>query len=96
MAWGFLFIGFVLLTAAWKKKHKELFALLKDDFTGEGNFFYWVLAIIALNALGSFKPIRPVTDAFLALVILVIVIAPYRQGRDLFSEFRSQVKQGTS
>ena len=96
MAWGFLFIGMMLLIAAWKKKHKELFALLKDDFTGDGNFFYWVLAIIILAALGTYRPIRPVTDAFLGLVILVIIIAPYRKGRDIFSEFRSQIKEGTS
>lgn len=96
MAWGFLLAGVLLLIASWKKKHEELFTLLKDDFTGEGNFFYWVLAIVVLVALGSYRPIRPVTDAFLALVILVIIIAPYRKGRDLFSEFRSQVKEGTS
>lgn len=96
MAWGFLFVGALFLIAAWKKKHKELFALLKDDFTGDGNFFYWVLAIIALAALGTFRPIRPVTDAFLGLVILVIIIAPYRKGRDIFAEIRSQIKEGTS
>lgn len=96
MAWAFLFIGIVLIITAWKKKQDDLFALLKDDFTGDGNFFYWVLAIVILIALGTFKPIRPVTDAFLGLVILVIIIAPYRNGRDLFSEFRSQIKEGTN
>jgi hypothetical protein len=96
MAWGFILVGALLLVAAWKKKHGELFDLLKDDFTGEGNFVYWVLAIIALIALGTFRPIRPITDGFLGLVVLVIIIAPYRNGRDLFSEFRSQVKEGTS
>jgi hypothetical protein len=96
MAWGFILVGALLLVAAWKKKQGDLFALLKDDFTGEGNFIYWVLAIIALIALGTFRPIRPITDGFLGLVVLVIIIAPYRNGRDLFSEFRSQVKEGTS
>lgn len=96
MAWGFIAIGLLLLVAAWKNKQAELWALLKDDFTGEGNFIYWVLAIIILVALGSYRPIRPVTNAFLGLVILIIIIAPYRKGRDLFSEFRSQVREGTS
>jgi hypothetical protein len=96
MAWAFLFVGGLFLITAWRGKHKDLWALLKSDFTGEGNFFVWVLAIIMLAALGSFRPIRPVTDAFLGLVILVIVIAPYRNGRDLFAEFRQQIKEGTS
>ncbi len=96
MAWGFIFIGALFLIAAWKKKHEELFALLKDDFTGEGNFFYWVLAIVFLAAAGTFRPIKPVTDAFMALVILVIIIAQYKNKRDIFSEFRAQIKEGTS
>lgn len=95
MAWGFFFIGMLLLISAWKKKQKDLWALLKDDFSGEGNFIYWTFAIFALVAIGSFKPLRRVSDAFLGLVILVIIIAPYRNGRDLFAEIRSQVKKGT-
>lgn len=96
MAWTFLLIGTLLIVTAWKKRQDELFRLLKDDFSGDGNFFYWVLAIIILVALGTFKPVKPVSDAFLGLVLLVIVLAPYRNGRDLFSEFRSQVRQGTA
>lgn len=96
MAWGLIFIGVMFLIASARKKHDELYSLLKDDFTGEGNFFYWVLAIIILVAAGTFRPIRPVTDAFLGLVILVIILAPYRDGKDLFAEFRSQIKEGTN
>lgn len=96
MAWAFIFIGAIFLIAAWKKKHPELFSLIKDDFTGTGNFVYWVMAIVFLVALGTFKPIRPVTDAFLGLVILIIIIAPYRNGRDIFSELRAQIKEGTN
>lgn len=96
MAWAFLFIGALLLITAWKNKQKELFKLLQDDFSGDTNFFFWVLAIIALVAIGTFKPVRPVTDAFLGLIVLVIIIAPYRNQRDLFSEFRAQIREGTS
>jgi hypothetical protein len=96
MAWGFLFLGFMFITVAWRNKEKDLWALLKSDFTGNNNFFYWALAIIILVSIGSFRPLRPVSNAFLGLVLLVIVIAPYRQGRDLFSEIRSQIQEGTS
>lgn len=96
MAWGFFFIGMLLVTVAWRKKEKELWHLLKSDFTGNDNFFYWAFAIIILIAVGSFRPLRPVSNAFLGLVIIVIVIAPYRQGRDLFAEIRSQIQEGTN
>jgi hypothetical protein len=95
MAWGFFLVGFMLIIVAWRKKEDDLWKLLKSDFTGNDNFFYWVLAIIILVSLGSFKPLRPVSNAFLGLVLLVIVLAPYRQGRDLFTEFRSQIQEGT-
>jgi hypothetical protein len=95
MAWAFLTIGLILLIAAIRGKHKDLFELAKSDFTGANNFFIWVLAIVILAALGTFRPIRPVTDAFLGLVILVIIIAPYRNGRDLVSEFQAQLRNGT-
>ncbi len=96
MAWAFLLVGLVLLVAAYKGKHKELWDQVKSDFTGPGNFFYWVLAIILIVALGNIKTIRPVTDAFLGLVILVIILAQYRGGRDLFSDFINQVRNGTA
>ncbi len=96
MAWGFILIGGLFAIASLRGTHDDLWKLLKDDFTGEGNFIYWVMAIVFLVALGSFRTIRPVTDAFLGLVILIIVIVPYRDGKDLFGEFLSQVKKGTS
>lgn len=96
MAWAFLFIGMLFIISAWKDKQSDLFALLQEDFTGQDNFFFWVLAIIILVSIGTFKPIRPITDAFLGLIVLVIVIAPYKNGRDLFAEFTAQIKEGTS
>ena len=98
MAWAFLIVGLIVLTAAIKGKDasKDLWKQVKSDFTGQNNFFYWVLAIILIVALGNVKVLKPVTDAFLGLVILVIILAQYRGGRDLFSDFISQVRNGTA
>lgn len=96
MAWAFLLVGFMVVVSAYKGTQKDLFQLLKADFSGSDNFFYWVTAIVVLVAIGTFQKIRPVTDAFLALVIIVIVIRQYQSGRDLFGEFVEQVRQGTA
>lgn len=92
MAWAFLIIGLIVLVAAIRGKQTDLWNLVRSDFTGSNNFFYWVLAVILLVALGTFKPIRPITDAFLGLIILVILIG----NKDLVGSFTQQVKAGTS
>ena len=92
MAWAFLIIGLIVLVAAIRGKQTDLWNLIRSDFTGSNNFFYWVLAVILLVALGTFKPIRPITDAFLGLIILVILIG----NKDLVGSFTQQVKAGTS
>ena len=92
MACAFLIIGLIVLVAAIRGKQTDLWNLVRSDFTGSNNFFYWVLAVILLVALGTFKPIRPITDAFLGLIILVILIG----NKDLVGSFTQQVKAGTS
>lgn len=91
-----LIIGVLFLVAAIRGNQNELIELLKDDFSGKDNFILWVMAIIIIVALGNIKTIKPVSDAFLGLVILVIIVANYRRGGDLFSSFINQVRAGTS
>ena len=91
-----IIVGVVFLVAAVRGNQNDLIDLLKDDFSGQNNFILWVLAIIVIVALGNIKAIKPVSDAFLALVILVIIVANYKRGGDLFSSFLAQIKAGTS
>lgn len=94
MPFALLLFGVIFIVAAVKGNQAELFALLKDDFTGDKNFFYWVIAIVVIVAIGNVRTLRPVSNAFLGLVILVIILTNGRNG--LFENFISQVKAGTS
>lgn len=96
MPFFLLIAGIIFLVAAIRGNQGELFSLLKEDFGGDNNFFVWVLAIVVIALLGNIKTIKPVSDAFLGLVILVIIVANYGRNKDLFSSFVDQVKQGTS
>lgn len=89
-------IAVIFLVAAIRGNQNDLIELLKQDFSGQNNFILWVLAIIVIVGLGTFKPIRPVSDAFLGLVILVIIIANYKGSGDIFTSFINQVRSGTS
>jgi len=91
-----ILIGSIFLVAAVKGNEGDLISLIKDDFSGSHNFILWVMAIVVIVALGNFKVIKPVSDAFLGLVILVIIVANYGKGQDIFNSFISQVKSGTS
>ena len=93
---GLLLIAIMLMFAAIRHKEEELFALLKSDFTGSGNFVEWILAIAVLSAIGTIDKLKPITDAFLVLIVLVIVLANGKDGNNLFDNIANQIKEGTS
>lgn len=95
MPFFILIVGAIFLVAAIRGNQDELLKLIRNDFSGQNNFIYWVMAIVFISLLGNIKAIKPVSDAFLFLVILVIIVASYKKG-DLISSFINQVKNGTS
>lgn len=82
-----LAIGIIFLVAAVRGKHEDLFDLIKDDFTGPNNFFYWVISIWVIGAVGYYKPLRPLSVAFLTLVILILFLS----NKGFFRKFLDQV-----
>lgn len=89
-----LFFGILFLVAAFRGKESmsELTGLLKDDFTGPGNFFIWCLAIGSIAAIGYIKALKPFSDIFLVLIFVVLILAKKGpNGQDLISSFFSQV-----
>ncbi len=75
MAFVFLVIGIIFLVAAVRGKHELLFDTLKDDFTGRNNFVFWGLAFFLIGAIGYYKPARMVSNAFMVLLIVVILLS---------------------
>jgi len=83
-----VFIGVVILVVAIRGTEKEFFALLKSDFTGPGNFIYWVLAFYLIGAVGYFPPLRKLSNTFLVLVILALFLS----NRGFFVKFTDALK----
>lgn len=96
MPFFLLLVGMIFLVAAIRGNQSELIDLAKSDFSGSNNFFLWVMAIVVIVLLGNFKVIKPISDAFLGLIILVIVVANYKNGSNLINNFVNQVRRGTS
>lgn len=91
-----LIIGVLLMVVAVRGNTTYLITLLKGDVLGSNGFIMWILAVIVLVAIGYIKAAKPVTDAFLGLLILVIIVHSYKNNSDLFSSFTTQLKDGVS
>jgi hypothetical protein len=83
-----LVIGIVFLAAAMRGTQKDLFAVLKDDFTGSNNFLVWGLAIFLIGAVGYYRPLRAVSNSFMLLVILVLFLS----NRGFLTKLSEQLK----
>jgi hypothetical protein len=75
MSFALLIIGAVLLTAAVRNTQDDLFHLVKGDFSGPSNFWYWLGVFIVLGAVGYIRPLKPISDTFLVLLIVVIFLS---------------------
>lgn len=74
MPFALVTIGLLMIVTGAKGTQDELGSQLLKDFTGEGNFLYWIVAIGAIGSLGYIKPIEPFSRAFMALVVIAMVI----------------------
>lgn len=85
----FLLIGILLVIIAINDKMKELAALTKEDFSlSGGGFAPWIVAVFVIGSLGYIKTMRPVANAFLVLIVTVMVLS----NRGFFDKFTSAIK----
>lgn len=96
MAFILLFIGILLLVAGINNTYGQLTGLVYNDFTGQGNFIYWVAAILIIGAIGYIPKAKPVSDALLVLIILVLVLSrgnpKFNTGGGFFQQFTNALK----
>jgi hypothetical protein len=86
----FIVVGVLLVIVGINDKMRELGALAKEDFAPSNNqpgFAQWLIAIFVIGSLGNIKSIKPVANAFLALVVVSMVIA----NRGFFNRFHSAI-----
>lgn len=75
MPFVLLIVGVVLVVAGVRNTQSLLLSLLKQDFTGQGSFIPWFVAILAIGAVGYVKPLKPIVTAFLVLLIIVLFLS---------------------
>lgn len=92
MPFLFLIVGVVMVVSAVRNTNQQLVQLLKGDFTGKGNFLYWLLSILVIGAVGYIPDLKPVSRAFLVLVIIVLFL----NNRGVFSQFTAAINKTQS
>lgn len=96
MPFAFIIVGIVLLVSGIRGSASSLVTLLKGDLTGSDNFIYWILAILAIGALGYIEDFKGLSRAFLALVLIVLVIVEDKgTSGGFFAEFTKGISSIT-
>lgn len=83
MPFALAIVGILLLVSALRGTTGALFTTLKADFTGSGNYIYWVVAILIVGSIGYVKKLQPLSDAFLALLLVVLTLS----NKGFFAQF---------
>lgn len=94
MAFALLIIGIVMIVAAVRDTVNELITLLALDFSGSGNFVYWVIALIVVGSVGYVPKLKPLSDGLLVLIILALFLSkgdPTKNAGGFFKQFTDAI-----
>lgn len=83
-------VGLTMIVTGVKNTSAQFGQQLVGDFTGSGNFTYWLVAIGSVGALGYVPDFKQFSRVFLALIIIAMVL---RNG-GVFSQLTAALQQG--
>lgn len=75
MPFVLLLFGAVLFVAGVRGTNKDLWTLVKGDFTGDKSFLLWIAAISIVGGAGYIKPLKGLSVAFMTLLLLVLFLS---------------------
>lgn len=70
----FIGTGIVFILTGLNGSPSALYAAVKSDFTGQGNYVYWMLSILTLGALGYIPDLKHLSRLFIVLVLIVLLL----------------------
>ena len=95
MPFALVVIGLVLVMSAIKGTQKQLGAQVVSDFSGSNSFLVWMFSIVLVGCLGYVPALQKFSRAFLALILVAIVLAHNGFFTELYSAIQSGPKAPT-
>ena len=78
MPYAFIVLGLLMIVTGARNTFRQFGAQVAGDFTGPGNFTYWIASLGGVGALGYVRVLRPFSIAFMTLIVIALILA--RQG----------------
>ena len=75
MPFALILIGMLAFVAAFRDTLPQLGTLLKGDFSGSRNFFYFLAAFVIIDVFGNLTGLTRSAKAILALVLIGMIIS---------------------
>lgn len=90
MPYALVIFGLIMVVTAAKGTHVALGNQLVKDFSGPGNFIYWILAIIVLGVISKTPQGEKLAKPFLILVLVAMLVS----NKGFFAQFMAAIKSG--
>jgi uncharacterized membrane protein YuzA (DUF378 family) len=87
MPFALLIVGVLFLVLGIRGTQKDFITLLRGDFTGAGNFIYFIVGILVVGAIGYIPRFKTLSDAFLVLILVKLFL----DNGGFFNQFQQQV-----
>jgi hypothetical protein len=88
----FIGTGVIFILTGLNGNPSALYAAVKNDFTGQNNFIYWMLSILTLGALGYIPDLKNLSRLFIVLVVIVLLL----DNGGFFTQLQAFVKSTSS
>lgn len=92
MPFALVIVGILMIVTGVQGTYAQFGNQVAQDFTGPGNFFYWIVAVGIIGAIGYAAPLQGISRLFMALVIIAMVLSDSKKG--LFNSLTNALKSG--
>lgn len=100
MPFVLILVGLLIVIAGFQNTYKELGTQLASDFTGQNNFTWYLVSIFVVGAIGyaggKNSSLQNFSRAFMALIIVAMVLANSKAGNNFFDALTKQIQAGTN
>lgn len=95
MPFALVFVGLILIVAGVKNTQTQLGQQIVGDFTGPGNFVFWIASLGAVGALGYIPDLKKFSIAFMTLILIAMLLAQEKNGKGgFFATFYNALQSG--